>query len=51
LFTDDQINARPPGYERPWARVLRGVSESTTAPTRPTVPDTTPRADDLEAGD
>ena len=47
----EQINARPPGYERPWARVPRGVSESTTAPTRPTVPDTTPRADDLEAGD
>ena len=47
----EQINARPQGYERPWARVLRGVSESTTAPTRPTVPDTTPRADDLEAGD
>jgi competence protein ComEC len=46
----EQINARPRGYERPWARALRGVIESTTAPARPTVPDTTPRADDLEAG-
>jgi len=47
----EQINARPPGHERPWARAPRGVGESTKAPTRPTVPDTTPRTDDLEAGD
>ncbi len=41
----EQLNARPPSHERPWARGPRGVSESATAP------DATPRAHDLEAGD
>jgi len=43
--------ARPLGYERPWARGPREPVAIVPAPTRPTVRDATPRADDLEAGD
>ena len=43
--------ARPPGYERPWARGARDVSESVSAPLRPAVPDATPRAGDMDADD
>ena len=43
--------ARPPDYERPWARVGRSVSESASNPARPAAPDATPRVQDLEAGD
>jgi competence protein ComEC len=41
--------ARPPGYERPWARGPRVESESTTV--RPAARDATPRAEDMEPGD
>ena len=43
--------ARPAGYERPWARGARSVSESTSKPVRPAALDATPRVQDLEAGD
>jgi competence protein ComEC len=42
--------ARPPGYERPWARGPNST-ESVPALKRPAAPDATPRAQDLEAGD
>lgn len=45
--------ARPPGYDRPWARAAAPAGEalepSRTTPARPR--DATPRQDDLEAGD
>jgi competence protein ComEC len=43
--------ARPPGYERPWARALPGTSEAAPASARPAVRDATPRAEDMEPGD
>jgi len=43
--------ARPPGYERPWARSLREPVETAQTPTRPAARDATPRTDDLEIGD
>jgi competence protein ComEC len=43
--------ARPPGYERPWARVVHSVSESKSIPVRRAAADATPRVKDLEAGD
>ena len=43
--------ARPPGYERPWARGPREPESATQAPTRPAAPDATPRVNDLEPGD
>jgi competence protein ComEC len=43
--------ARPSGHERPWARDPRSASERATALIRPTVPDATPKTEDLEAGD
>src|SRR4029077_50202 len=42
--------ARPPGYERPWARGPRNT-EIIAAPMRSAAPDATPRQDDLEIGD
>ena len=42
--------ARPPGYERPWARGPR-VSETAKSPARPAARDATPRTDDMEIGD
>jgi competence protein ComEC len=47
----EQSVARPPGYERPWARGLREPAEAVQAPTRPATRDATPRTDDLEIGD
>ena len=47
----DLTTARPVGYERPWARGARNVSESTAKPVRPAALDATPRVQDLEAGD
>jgi competence protein ComEC len=45
--------ARPPGYDRPWARAAAPAAEalepSRATPARPR--DATPRQDDLEAGD
>ena len=41
--------ARPPGYERPWARGPRIESEPTAV--RPTARDATPRSEDMEPGD
>lgn len=43
--------ARPPGYDRPWARGARIESETSGAPIRPAARDATPRTDDLEPGD
>ncbi len=43
--------ARPPDYERPWARGPVNVSETVSAPRRLSAPDATPRPADLEAGD
>jgi competence protein ComEC len=40
--------ARPPGYERPWAR---GAPVSLQPALRPAAPDATPRTGDLEPGD
>jgi competence protein ComEC len=43
--------ARPAGYDRPWARA-RGASVATPAgDARPTLPDATPRTEDLGPGD
>jgi competence protein ComEC len=47
----EQLAARPPDYERPWARGLLASTDSGTASVRSAVPDATPHADDLEAGD
>jgi len=43
--------ARPPGYERPWARGPREPAEGALVPTRPAARDATPRTEDMEAGD
>ena len=43
--------ARPPGYERPWARAPREPAEAAQAPTRPAARDATPRTEDMEIGD
>jgi competence protein ComEC len=43
--------ARPPGYERPWARPPRLAAETDTATPRTPARDATPRTDDLEPGD
>ncbi len=45
--------ARPPGYDRPWARARPLAQTSTSlAPTRRNAPrDATPRAEDLQPGD
>ena len=48
----DMIAARPPIYDRPWARAPAG--ETTTPPASPAAtpaPDATPRPEDLDAGD
>jgi competence protein ComEC len=45
--------ARPPGYDRPWARAAAPAAEA-LEPSRATAArprDATPRQDDLEAGD
>jgi competence protein ComEC len=44
--------ARPPGYDRPWAKSLPAPAEAAaTTPTRDPIRDATPRPQDLEAGD
>jgi competence protein ComEC len=43
--------ARPPGYERPWARAPREPASTALAPTRPAASDATPRTEDMEIGD
>src|ERR1019366_2635547 len=43
--------ARPPGYERPWARAPREPASTPLAPTRPAASDATPRTEDMEIGD
>jgi competence protein ComEC len=44
--------ARPPGYDRPWARAVPVlVNEGTVQSTGPASRDASPRAEDLEAGD
>ncbi|MDO9412839.1 MAG: ComEC/Rec2 family competence protein [Pseudolabrys sp.] len=49
----EQQVARPPGIDRPWARAQAGSSQNDSTPTirRPVVPDATPAAESLEAGD
>jgi competence protein ComEC len=47
----EQSAARPPGYERPWAREPLTTSESGPAPLRPAARDATPRTEDMEIGD
>ena len=47
----EQSAARPPGYERPWARAPRERATGEQTPTQPAVRDATPREDDLEIGD
>jgi competence protein ComEC len=52
----DMIAARPPAYDRPWARAPAGQAASpaapaAVAPARQAAPDATPPADGLEAGD
>jgi competence protein ComEC len=43
--------ARPPDYERPWARAPRATAEGTAPALRPASRDATPRIDDLSAED
>jgi competence protein ComEC len=45
--------ARPPGYDRPWARAAPSAAEAEAAaqPARPVPRDATPRTEDLEPGD
>jgi competence protein ComEC len=43
--------ARPPGYERPWARPPRVTAETDATTPRPAARDAMPRTDDLDAGD
>jgi competence protein ComEC len=43
--------ARPAGYERPWAPAPRLPLEAGQAPVRPAPRDATPRVEDMEAGD
>jgi competence protein ComEC len=46
--------ARPPGYDRPWARAMPSVGEAAAAaraPIRPVPRDATPREEDMEPGD
>jgi competence protein ComEC len=44
--------ARPPGYDRPWARALpQPASVAPAQPVRPAPRDATPRVEDLEPGD
>jgi competence protein ComEC len=43
--------ARPPGYDRPWARAAKSEIDSTSVPVRPAARDATPRTEDLEPGD
>ncbi len=43
--------ARPPTADRPWARAPVAASERPSTIRRPAVPDATPRAEDIEAGD
>jgi competence protein ComEC len=48
----DTVAARPPGFDRPWARPPRRGTEQPAAPaSRPTPRDATPRAEDLNADD
>jgi competence protein ComEC len=47
----EQSAARPPGYERPWARGPREPASTAQASVRPPARDATPRVDELEAGD
>ena len=47
----ERTSARPSGHERPWARDPRSASERAAASIRPTVPDATPKTEDLEVGD
>jgi competence protein ComEC len=47
----EQMSARPPGYERPWAPAPRAATDSGLAPVRPAARDATPRKEDLEEGD
>jgi competence protein ComEC len=45
--------ARPPGQDRPWAPAVATSQKAAAARSgvRPVMPDATPRAEDLEAGD
>ncbi|MGH6663517.1 MAG: ComEC/Rec2 family competence protein, partial [Pseudolabrys sp.] len=43
--------ARPADYRRPWARSSREPIGGASVSKRPAVPDATPKAEDLEAGD
>ena len=53
----EAVAARPPGYDRPWARAQGGIrptaggSPSQPEPARPAGRDATPRAEDLGPGD
>ena len=51
--TFDLRFARPPGYDRPWAKVIPTTSDNLPAPAavRAPAPDATPRPQDLEIGD
>jgi competence protein ComEC len=46
----EQSAARPPGYERPWARGPRERADSELTPT-PASRDATPHTEDMEPGD
>ncbi len=45
-----ETDARPVGYDRPWARAPRSALRRSTS-AHPAAPDATPRQKDLEAGD
>jgi competence protein ComEC len=47
----EQSAARPPGYERPWARGPGNATVTAQAPTRPAARDATPRLEEMEPGD
>jgi competence protein ComEC len=47
----EQSTARPPGYQRPWARGLVEPATIAATPTRPATRNATPRKEDMEAGD
>ena len=43
--------ARPPGYDRPWARARGTTTQTPAGSARPALRDASPRTEDIEAGD
>ena len=47
----ERTDARPPGYQRPWARIRAPAVVPDASATRAKTPDATPKPEDLEPGD